>query len=879
MKAISVSKTLQRILIGFGATLLSLGVATGVEAANTTKTSSGAICTIVGTSQNNTLTGTSGKDVICGLGGNDTINGLGGDDVIDAGTGNDVVNGGDGNDTILGGVGDDKLRGDSGNDSFYGDVGNDILTGGLGDDTLRGGEGSDSISGDGGNDIEVGGVGDDSLAGGLGDDSVSGEGGNDTIQGGEGADILYGNDGLDVITGDEGNDKVNGGSGNDTLSGSAGDDSLVGDSGNDSETGGEGADVMQGGDGNDNLQGGAGSDSFFGDGGNDVLAGGEGNDTLRGGDGLDSVSGESGNDTITGGLGNDTLSGGIGDDTVSGETGNDKINGGDGVDNLNGNGGDDAVSGDSGNDVLSGGDGADSMAGGLGDDSVLGGAGNDALGGGLGNDSMAGGDGNDSMAGGDGNDRLLGDAGNDTLKGETGNDGMIGGAGTDILAGANGAPAPTERNLCERDLQDTVTYCGFDENAPWVASAELSRTSVDSSSSAQTIVVTMHVTDELMGVEYAGCSVTWDGARVSNGYDRAVRISGDAIDGFYTCNVTIPFGGSHGRWGLNLDTRDRAGNLGLANQGPTGKWHSNLPEIMDQTPEHWIEQTGVGDSESPRILNPGFNVSEVDTSASEQTVTIEMRITDDFIGVDRVQCAPRHGIAIDFNPGYGGAIATLKSGDSMDGIWMCSMKLPRGAGHGRWGAAIFASDKTGKQYYIESDKENPSKWNVDDTSLLYVAPPVTFDTVNFFTQTGAGDDTLPVMLSISLDKENINTSSSEQVVNATVTLGAEQYGKPRFVMFDVFSPSTMAEHQATCTLTSTNLDGSTVWNCKFTIGLGSPKGLHPIMVWIADDAGNRNEYRVDTETLTWYTNFESEDGTISQLTGLNLGPVGVINGE
>jgi hypothetical protein len=301
---------------------------------------------------------------------------------------------------------------------------------------------------------------------------------------------------------------------------------------------------------------------------------------------------------------------------------------------------------------------------------------------------------------------------------------------------------------------------------------------------------------------------------------------------------------------------------------------------MAQTPEHWIEQTGAGDSQSPRIIDPTVNVTTIDTSASDQTVTVEAKITDDFTGVKRVQCAPRHGIAIDFTPGYGGAQATLKSGDANDGVWTCTMKLPKGAGHGKWGVALFASDGMGTYYSVETDMTDAHRWNVDDTAQIYASPPISFEnSVNYFTQTGAGDDTLPEMISVSLDKEIINTSSSDQVINATVTLAPEQYGKPRFIMFDVFSPATMAEHQAECTLTTTNLDGSTVWNCRFTIGLGSPKGLHPMMIWLADDAGNRNEYRVDTGSNTWFTNFEDQEGKITQITGLHLGPIGVLNSD
>ena len=933
MRVMSLLST-KRIIIGVGALFLSIGVAGAVDAATTTKTSSGVVCTKVGTAGSDVLTGTAGIDVICGLGGYDTINGLAGNDIIDGGVGNDVINAGDGNDSVYGGVGDDKLRGDAGNDTINGDagkdtetggLGNDGLSGGLGDDsvsggdgvdTLNGNDGTDVLSGDAGNDTINGDAGNDTETGGLGDDGLSGGLGDDSVSGGDGVDTLNGNDGTDVLSGDAGNDTANGGAGDDTVSGGLGNDTVSGDAGNDTETGGDGTDTMRGGDGNDNLQGGVGNDSFYGDAGDDTLFGGDGTDTIRGGDGNDSAYGENGNDTVTGSLGNDVLNGGEGDDTVSGETGNDKVYGGDGADILAGNTGNDTITGDAGNDTIGGGDGTDNLSGGAGDDSLagnagddtiygndgidalaggdgndgisggigndtlLGDSGNDVLSGNSGNDSVSGGDGNDSETGGDGNDRMVGDAGNDSMKGEAGNDGLIGGDGTDTLAGANGTPAQNERNLCERDANDTVTYCGFDENAPYIQSAELSRTSVDSSSGAQTVVVTLHVTDELMGTSQIGCSLIWDGARNTTGYDRAVRVSGDAIDGVYTCNVTIPFGGASGRWGLTLDTRDRAGNLGIAEQSAWGKWHSNLPEVMAQTPEHWIEQTGAGDSQSPRIIDPTVNVTTIDTSASDQTVTVEARITDDFTGVKRVQCAPRHGIAIDFTPGYGGAQATLKTGDANDGVWTCTMKLPKGAGHGKWGVALFASDGMGTYYSVETDMTDAHRWNVDDTAQIYTSPPIRFEnSVNYFTQTGAGDDTLPEMISVSLDKEIINTSSSDQVINATVTLAPEQYGKPRFIMFDVFSPATMAEHQAECTLTKTNLDGSTVWNCRLTIGLGSPKGLHPMMIWLADDAGNRNEYRVDTGSNTWFTNFEDQDGKITQITGLHLGPIGVLNSD
>ena len=700
------------------------------------------------------------------------------------------------------------------------------------------------------------------LNGTAGKDVICGLGGNDTIKG------LGGND---IIDGGTGNDTVYGGDGNDTVYGGVGDDKLRGDAGNDSFYGDAGNDALTGGEGNDTLRGGIGNDAVTGDGGNDVAVGGDGNDSISGGLGNDTLSGEVGNDNILGGDGVDALNGNDGVDSLIGDAGNDKVNGGAGDDSLSGGTGDDSLLGELGNDSATGGDGNDNIAGGEGIDALTGNIGNDAIDGGLGNDNIGGGDGNDALSGGDGNDKIYGDAGNDALKGEAGNDGMIGGAGSDNLAGANGEPAPTERNLCEKDAMDTVTYCGFDNAAPWIVSAQLSTTSVDSSTSAQTVQVTMQITDELMGVDFAGCSVTLDGARSSTGYDRAVRTAGDAIDGTYTCNVTIPLGGSTGRWGLNIDTHDRAGNLGFANQGPTGKWHSNLPEIMDQSPSHWIEQTGAGDNQSPRITDLVFSKTEIDTSAGADTFNLEMTITDDFSGIDTVNCAPRHGAVENYDIKV---VVTKLSGTSTNGVWQCAITLPQNSGQGKWCWSVFVSDKTGKRYSVQSKPTTETTWMVDDISELFVQPPLDLG-VNYITQVGEGDDELPAMTAIALDKTQVNTSSSDQTVVATLNLVDVKSGI-RSVELRSFSPTTFAQNVTQCTSSSTDGAGNEVWACALKLKLGSQKGLHGFSVMMFDKLGNRVTYDYNKDTGKWrmrplsfFENFTVEN--------LELGPVGVLN--
>ncbi|MFM2277156.1 MAG: hypothetical protein RIT12_552, partial [Actinomycetota bacterium] len=565
------------------------------------------------------------------------------------------------------------------------------------------------------------------------------------------------------------------------------------------------------------------------------ISGGEGIDSLSGNGGDDSLEGDGGNDAMFGGDGSDAMFGGEGDDRASGDLGNDEISGGEGVDSLSGNGGDDSLEGDGGNDA------------------------------------MFGGDGSDGLAGGDGNDRLSGEAGNDDLMGEAGNDGMIGGPGADDLAGANGEPAPLERNLCEKDVNDTVTYCGFDNAAPWIESAVLSRSYVDSSTTEQVIEVTLHVTDELMGVENVGCAVMFEEARGSTGAVRAVRVSGDAIDGMYTCNVTIPFGGSTGRWGLNLDTRDRAGNMGFANQGTNGKMHSNLPEIMDQNPEHWIEQTGAGDNQSPRITNLVFNKTEIDTSAGPDSFNLDMTLTDDFSGIKDLQCGLRHNAVENMDIKI---VTSQISGTDKDGVWRCAITLPQNSGQGAWRVAVFVGDKSGKRYGVQGLPGTESTWSVDDISEWTVQPPLVLGK-NYITQVGDGDDELPTMTSIALDKTQVNTSSSEQTIVATLNLVDVESGI-KSAELRTFSPTTFAQNTAACKFTSKDGAGSEVWTCTLKLPLGSQKGLHTFSMMMFDKVGNRVTYSYNQITGKWRM-APLAFYPVPSIENLELGPVGVLN--
>jgi hypothetical protein len=174
------------------------------------------LCTIKGTSANNTLTGTSAKDIICGLGGNDQIKGLAGADVLLGGEGDDTLSGGKGNDRIFGGFGTDTASYQSSTTAVRASMIEEGATG----------EGTDAfmtlenLTGSALADELIGSSRANVLRGGKGGDILRGRGANDTILGEAGADQHYGENGDDTlksIDGVKGNDTLNGGPSTDTC--------------------------------------------------------------------------------------------------------------------------------------------------------------------------------------------------------------------------------------------------------------------------------------------------------------------------------------------------------------------------------------------------------------------------------------------------------------------------------------------------------------------------------------------------------------------------------------------------------------------------------------------------------------------------------------
>jgi hypothetical protein len=303
------------------------------------------ICTIAGTSADESLAGTSGDDVICGEGGNDTINATGGDDILFGGNGTDL---------LVGGPGADAMNADGLDQLGYPDS-DEGVTVDLGAHTASGGDAEgdtwtgvvESVEGSNAADTLIGDAQTNLLLGFGDDDVLAGAGGGDALIGGSGTDLADYRTSPEAVAVDLALDTVDGGDAEDdsifAIEGSIGsgfDDTFLGDSEDNVFEGMAGADTIDGGTGVDRADyelSGAAVSINLNDG---TFSGGDADGDLL--SAIEDVTGSLFGDTLIGDNGPNTLSGLDDDDTLKGKNGDDTLIGAGGTDTFDGGGGTDS---------------------------------------------------------------------------------------------------------------------------------------------------------------------------------------------------------------------------------------------------------------------------------------------------------------------------------------------------------------------------------------------------------------------------------------------------------------------------------------------------------------------------------------------------------
>lgn len=488
------------------------------------------------------------------------------------------------------------------------------------------------------------------------------------------------------------------------------------------------------------------------------------------------------------------------------------IKGTKGPDKLFGTRGRDVICGFGGNDTLTGRGGNDTLIGGPGNDRLLGFAGADLIQGADGDDTIRGGFGPDDLYGQTGDDKLLGEPQDDKLFGGPGDDFLDGGTGTNRIDGGTGI------NRCLATAADTLAGT-CDNSPPVISDVVVSPESIDTWEAARNVTVTWRATDDRTGLDLnAQILMAHHEASDQFNYNGAWAIalpqmtSGDEHDATFEATLTVPRFSPKGRWSLDFQSHDHAGNY----------LRLEKPELLALGLPTGFNQTGAGDDTAPVISDFTIDRTTVDTSGSEQVINASVRVTDTISGVN---IENTNGVS--FSAGHQASQQSADdtcervSGDKFDGIYDCSLTIRRYAAKGDWKYGVWARDFA----------ENSASFGAAEEQAMGLP--------QFISQIGPGDTTPPQLVELSVSPAHVDTTSGPQTVNFHMRQTDDLSGvwPEGDFNLNMFVNGAQTPLNATMTKVSGNLLDAT-YEGSLTLPQGSTHGTWNTTVIVGDLAGN-----------------------------------------
>lgn len=156
------------------------------------------------------------------------------------------------------------------------------------------------------------------------------------------------------------------------------------------------------------------------------------------------------------------------------------------------------------------------------------------------------------------------------------------------------------------------------------------------------------------------------------------------------------------------------------------------------------------DTTPPQLASFSFNPTSIDTSASSQTVTVTLRITDNLSGFQTGSISFRSPSGQQ-NIGYGFSSSNRVSGNSLDGIYQVAVIFPQYSEAGTWRISLVGlTDVAGNTRYLNTSDLTTAGFPTD------------------LTVTSISDLSPPVLASFDFNPRAIDTSFSSQTVTVTL---------------------------------------------------------------------------------------------------------------
>ncbi|NDV62012.1 hypothetical protein G0Q06_06075 [Puniceicoccales bacterium CK1056] len=418
---------------------------------------------------------------------------------------------------------------------------------------------------------------------------------------------------------------------------------------------------------------------------------------------------------------------------------------------------------------------------------------------------------------------------------------------------------------------DRVYYSSLSDNEdPVLQYINISPNPVDVSTGDQTVTITVEVSDDFNGVSEGYISL-WDPDDFDYDYlffDSSNLVSGDAYFGTYEVSTILyesdffptPFA-ALGTWRAEVEIIED----NTFNSRYYGPFDDPFPNPGD---ELFTVGDGLGGGAAPILesIDPIGPVS-ADFSAGGQIESISFRITDSSDGFS-------YGYIYLYAPGGGFVSSTyfdgvsLTSGDEFDGTYSVNVSIPQYAPSGTWSLAfsLFDFANNFSDIPFETAFQNPGE------ELFTV------------TNSGTADTADPVLQSIVVSPAAIDTTTSAQSIDVTLTISEDLSGLSAVNLY-VYDPlDTYINSLYTFFPGDDQLGG--VFSTTLEIPQGSLEGTWEFATIIYDNVGNSARHGIFWDPFPVPGDEEFTVGPVSPSTFDNFvslyslsGPDALLNGN
>lgn len=234
-------------------------------------------------------------------------------------------------------------------------------------------------------------------------------------------------------------------------------------------------------------------------------------------------------------------------------------------------------------------------------------------------------------------------------------------------------------------LPSTAAAQDVDVTPPALVDFSFAPAAIDVSAGPQTVVATLHVTDDLAGVSSVNVSFRSPTGAQFQFSSSSSPAAGTRTDGTFVVNVVFPQFAAAGTWTVSSVTlSDLAGNF------------SSLNTIVLQSRglPTTLEVTSLPDTEPPVLTALAITPAVVNVSTGDAMVTVDLQVTDNLSGTAFAPCVPGSFFAffaVTLRSPSGvqerfmaAAALGLTSGTRADGTWSGTLTMPRQSEAGPW---------------------------------------------------------------------------------------------------------------------------------------------------------------------------------------------------